>query len=269
MVLFYCLAKTDVNGEIIIQGKSVTYTASASALASANTSFKDSSQLATIDSNTEASKAARKAVDDILIEYAYVLSDANITSLINNSLKTTTKRIIPVLLKDIATNDGKNVWRLNKNTIITTDQFLHIKNGQKLIIDASIYIFENYGIVQIGENLATQGSSNMPKISPPSIVCDSTTNPCCAAGLCGSGGFVQVINSATLDSTQVPNKGDFSILSGSCWEIDCVNLLNSGVVTNSGCIALLGGSFSNTNNTGALKSTSTGRFYSNSQLSCS
>ena len=91
----YCLAETAVNGEIVIQENSETYTASASAVASGAT-FQEAAQVATVDSNTAATLAARSAVDNILLEYSYVLSDRNITSMINNSLTTTLRLLRPV-----------------------------------------------------------------------------------------------------------------------------------------------------------------------------
>ena len=48
MTLYYCLAKTTVLGEMIIQGNSKTYSATASALDNSNISFVDAAEVATI-----------------------------------------------------------------------------------------------------------------------------------------------------------------------------------------------------------------------------
>ena len=149
MPTYYCLAKTSVNGEIVIQGSSVTYSASASALDSSNKSFKDAAKVATINSNTAATLAARKEVDNILTQYAYVLSDETITSMISNSLKTTLRPIIPIALKKIAsTVDGIN-YVLNRDTTIKKDQLLRVSYGKNFLIPENLK-FNNNGIFQIG-----------------------------------------------------------------------------------------------------------------------
>ena len=151
MALYYCLADTVVNGEVIIQDSSVTYSASASAFASANTSFEDASKVATIDSNTAATIAARKTVDDILKKYTYVLADVNITEMINNSLKTSIHPIIPIFLKNIATTLDGTSYTLNKNTTIAQNEYLLIPSGNQFTIPKKLQ-FINNGIIQIGDN---------------------------------------------------------------------------------------------------------------------
>jgi hypothetical protein len=149
--LYYCLAETVVNGEIIIQGTSVTYSASASAFASANTSFKDAAKVATVDSNTAATVAARKIVNEILVQYSYVLSEENINSMISNNLKTSINLITPVLLKKIASTVDNINYILNKNITISSTEFLFIPTGKSLTIPSNLKFFNN-GRIQIGDN---------------------------------------------------------------------------------------------------------------------
>ena len=261
----YCLAETIVNGEVIIQGSSVTYSATASALASGS-SFESAANVATIDSNTAAVIAARKTVNNILIEYSYVLSDTDITSMINNSLNTTVHPIIPIALKSIATTiDGKN-YVLNKDTIIAKYEYLLIPKGKRLTVTGK-FKFINYGIISVGEATSPTkttgcvGCSSVNKAT--STTCPTgSANPCCINGVCSSG---LTIDSTAVSSTPT-NYGTFSISAGSCLEIDAgVTYFNYSTFTNEGCIALMGGKFTNATSTdpvGTGQLNNTGTFYS-------
>jgi hypothetical protein len=262
MVLFYCLADTAVNGKIIIQGKSVTYTASASALASANTSFKDASTVATIDSNTAATIAARKTVDDILKNYAYVLADLNITEMINNSLKTTLRLIIPIFLKDIADTVDNKTYTLRQDTTIAENEFLLIPNKKTFNAPAK-FIFRNNGRIQVGEtgNVKSNNKNNhanMTKLSAGPAQCGAETT---YNQYVGDRGYV--------------NNGTITVNPGQCLNIikstsatvatpSCFN--QGGTVNNYGQITVSGVKFINQSGSlvaGVVNNYSTGSFYSN------
>ena len=149
MSVVYCLAKSVVLGEIVIQGSSVTYSATASAFEHA-TSAKDAKNLAIIASNTAAIAAARMTVDEILAKYAYVLSDTNITNMINNNLSTVTRVLRPLALSDFAyTNDGIRFFLKSKFTKIPANRHVRIENGLTLVIGPD-ETFLNSGLVQLG-----------------------------------------------------------------------------------------------------------------------
>ena len=231
----YCLAKTAVNGEIVIQENSETYSASASALAS-GTTFRDAAKVATIDSNTAATIAARAVVDNILLDYSYVLSDENITSMINNSLKTTVQPIIPVALKAIAsTVDGKN-YILNKNTTIRENEYLLIRNGNSLTIDIGRFIFNNYGLIAVGERQDPQ-TKGCAGCSTTNKAAASSSTTCCASATAASGAV-----SYTWDLTTAPNPpanyGTITNTLGCVTIGKGVKLVNYGNITNSSCWVL-------------------------------
>jgi hypothetical protein len=255
--LYYVLAETDVNGKLEIQDSSETYSASASALASANTSFKDAAKVATIDSNAAAIVAARKTVDDILIKYAYVLADINITQMINNSLKTTIHPIIPVLLRNIAsTNDGIN-YVLNKSRIIGEYQRLVIPFGNTLYTPPDLEL-TNYGYIQIGGEIDSDGnetykqnlkdSSTFQASYTLSMNCNGTSNPTSGYVLIGSDDTTQTLGQliitgpTTTTCTTAPtftNSGTIILNSG-------------GKLVNQGCFFKNSGSGTLTTNTGAV-----------------
>jgi len=247
MALYYVSANTYVKGEVIINDNSFTYTATASALDSSNVSFKDAANIAIIHSNSAATIAARSDVDKILAQHSYVLSETTITSMINNSLKTTIRLIKPVLLETIAsTVDGKN-YVLNKNTIIKKYQLLFIPNGKRLVVDLSKFTFTNFGIIQVGNasavsvgNKACTGCSS-PLKDLPTSTCTGSSDPCCLEGQCTGGSF-SIVSAVNFTFYVVP--GLYNITSGSCMEINTVKFtLESGAtINNSGCISLIGGS---------------------------
>jgi len=146
MSLYYVLANTVVTGEIVIQGISITYSASASAFDSANTSFQDAAKVAVIDSNAAAIIAARKTVNDILAQYSYVLSEVDINSMISNSLKTDIHPIIPIALR-LFTNtlDGVN-FVVNKNVNIGSYEMIDVGPGQHLQVP-SFYRLNGQGYI--------------------------------------------------------------------------------------------------------------------------
>lgn len=151
MSLYYCLANTVVNGETVIQGSSVTYSATASALDSSDKSFKAAAKTATINSNKAAISAARKTVDSILARYSYVLSEENITSMISNNLKTVVSPIVLISLESIAdTIDGIN-YIGNKNVNFEAYSLLIIKSNQFLTVPKK-FKYTGTGAIQIGSD---------------------------------------------------------------------------------------------------------------------
>ena len=270
MPLFYCLAETVVNGEIIIQENSVTYSASASAFASANTSFEAAAKVATIDSNTAAIVAARNTVNAILIEYAYVLADVNITEMINNSLKTTVSPIIPIVLESIASTVDGRIYILNKDTIIKSNEYLLIPSGKKLIVDVGIYKFENFGLLALGEESTATNKCVGCKTSNKATATTCTLlslNPCCAiVGQCIGG--LRIISTST-SGPSATNYNIQTVSQGCCLEIDKgVTLTNYNSFTNNGCVSLLGGTFKNSYSSaygtvGSLNNGAGGLFFSN------
>jgi len=268
MSLYYCLAETVVKGEVKIQGVSTTYSASASAFDSSNVSFKDASKVAIVDSNIAATKAARKTVDKILVQYAYVLADVHITEMINNSLKTTIHPIIPILLDTIAsTVDGKN-YVLNKNTIIKKYQYLLILPGKHLIVDVGKYKFVNHGIIKLQGDVTptqvSQASSSILKSTSTTCAAGSN-NQCCVSGKCSTG--LTIINSTNNQDGLSPwNDGSYTISENCCLELDGVTLFNSGLMINYGCIQLLNSiyeTYTYNGNVGCLQNGSGSNFYSN------
>jgi hypothetical protein len=241
----YCLAKTEVNGEIVIQKNSETYSASASALASGAT-FREAAQVATIDSNTAATIAARAAVDNILLDYSYVLSDANITSMINNSLKTTIAPIRRLMLRRIATTvDGKN-YILNKDTTIAENEYLLIPNGNSLTVDAGKFIFNNSGIISVGERRdpQTKGCEGCPTTNKDTATACNIT-PCCNATLCTAspnGGLIlttSTYGSAVYNSFTNYTGGELVVNAGNCVQVSAgITVYNYASITNSGCMWL-------------------------------
>ena len=232
----YCLAKTAVNGEVVIQENSETYSASASALAS-GTTFKDAAKVATIDSNTAATIAARAAVDNILLDYSYVLSDANITSMINNSLKTTIAPIKRLMLKRIAsTVDGLN-YILNKDTTIAENEYLLIPNDHSLTIDVGKFIFNNSGIISVGERRdpLTKGCEGCPTTNKA----DSSTTCCVGTSVAASNLLITNTSSYGTPTPTNTATGTITVSAGCCWQIQSgVKFYNYGIINNSGCIWL-------------------------------
>jgi len=232
--LYYCLAKTVVNGDITIQGVLNTYSASASALASSDMSFKEASKVAIADSNIAATNAARKTIDEILLQYAYVLSDLNIAEMNNNSFKTTIRELIPIFLKSIATEGPTNVWTLNKNVTVTSDNILIISPGEKLIADVNKYDFINDGIVYLVGN-----STNTLKSVP---------------GSCSDTGVV-VISYDSQFSYKYQNHNQYVVDSGQTLVISNVNFINnpgaSLVINDGGCASLYSGYIQNNLSTGS------------------
>jgi hypothetical protein len=266
-LLYYCLAKTIVNGEVIIQDNTVTYSASTSAFDSSNVSFKDAAAVATINSNAAAIIAARKLVDDILLQYAYVLSDESIMSMINNSLKTTIQPIIPIALASIAsTVDGIN-YLLNKDTTIALDEYLLIPSGQNLTVDLTQYVFDNNGFIQVGDK--NPPLTDCVGCSAIKSTATASTSPCpnCYTQL-------SIVSAGKTYSTT--NTGTYVLSVGCCLEVDSgAYFVNYGPFTNQGgCITLLGGKFVNATQldppqTGTLNNsvsgTAYGTFYSSPQ----
>jgi hypothetical protein len=218
MSLYYVLADTAVNGEIIIQGVSVTYSATATAFDSSNTSFKDAAKVATIHSNAAAIVATRKVIDNILIEYAYVLSDLAITSLINNSLKTNIHPIIPVALASIASSkDGIN-YILDASYELPVDHMLTIPNKKTLTVPGNL-TFNSNGYLFIGDSQTTESK---PK---------ATTTECtCAAG------------SLTYESTEGQKTVTLAyttLAPGACFTAGTnINIQTTNIFYNEGCVRL-------------------------------
>lgn len=213
--LYYCLAKTVVHGEIVIQGNSVTYSASASAFDSSNQSFKDAAQVATINSNAAAIIAARKAIDDILLQYAYVLSDESISSMISNNLKTSITLITPILLKEIASTVDNISYVLNKNRTILSTEFLLIPSGKYLSVPANL-TFINNGIVQIGDNTKVNSNTNRAK----------NTNLGTGPAPCGDGGFT-----IPVPDSGYPLGGTWNIGSSPGDTYTCLSFVYTGALT--------------------------------------
>lgn len=150
MTIYYCLAETTINGEVVVQDISSTYSATTSASATSEVSFYDAAKIAIAASNTVALTVGRTQVEAILVQYAYVLSDSTINEMIKNSLNTKiVQQLKGVLLEDIASAvDGKN-YILNKKVVIKKNEIIQIPNGFTLKIPTdSKYI--NKGKVQIG-----------------------------------------------------------------------------------------------------------------------
>ena len=250
MSLYYCLANTVVNGEIVIQGSSVTYSASASALDSSDTSFDDAAKVATINSNTAAIIAARKTIDDILVQYSYVLSDTSITSMINNSLNTNITRIFPRYLDRIANTVDGITYILKKNTTIAENQYLLIPNGKRFFIPEE-FKFTNKGIFQIGVNRADKSGLSA---EPSSDKCTT------------------IVSQQAGSRSGITNNGPINIAVGACFTVYSASTSiipiyrnQGGTITNNGQFVVSGVNFANQASSGVngvLKNTSTGTYYS-------
>jgi hypothetical protein len=265
MSLYYCLAKTVVNGKIEIQGISVTYSATADAFDSSNQSFKDAATIATINSNAAAILAARKTIDLIVAQYLYVLSDENITSMINNSLKTSINRIFPRLLKRIATTDDGINYILKKNTTITPGQYLLIPNGIVFTVPGYL-IFINNGIIQIGDNTNDTFNTNTnradtSKLSATPTVCIGATfnvpvsssnfnnNKTVNVGTGQKYGCLNIYRDpnssfdsfSSTDNPSYNNTGTINNYAGGQISVSGVNLENDQTSTSSGTVNNIGG----------------------------
>ena len=258
MSLYYVLADTVVNGEIIIQGISVTYSATATAFDSSNTSFKDAAKVATINSNAAGVVAARKVIDEILIEYAYVLSDLAITSLINNSLKTNIHPIIPVGLASIASSKDDINYILDASYELPEDHMLTIPNNKTLTVPGDL-TFNSNGYLVIGSSQTTKTKATA-----------DSTGCTCSATLSSSN-----MNFASSTTASTDTLYDTTIEAGSCITIGTNRLvLNKGLLTNNGCgklaqapsTAVAAGRLQNYNSgstIGTVKNVSPGKFYTN------
>jgi len=258
--LYYCLAKTVVTGEVIINDSSVTYSASSSAFDSSNVSFKDAAEIATIHSNSAATLAARAQVDAILLQYTYVLSDTAITSMINNSLKTTIQPIIPIALKSIATNMGNGNWEVNKDVLITASKYLLVRDGQRLRVNIGRFKFTNIGLVQVGERNTTDPTTSTDPTNSTAptnkcVGCKTSQNnlktyvacptdsisPCCLKNLCSdtNGAGMKIYSNSSESQNNVTNTSSYTVSSGSCMSIEGVGFYNSGDIINDGCISVI------------------------------
>ena len=148
MSAFYCLANTQVMGEMLLQQNTVTYTASATAISSGNT-FAEASRSATEKSNIAATEAARIVVDGILAQYSYILFDENITSTNNTQLQTTVRLIIPIGLATIASSSDGTNYVLNQNVNVADNGYVFIGNGQTLSVP-DYYSLTGSGTIQVG-----------------------------------------------------------------------------------------------------------------------
>ena len=238
-MLYYCLAETSVNGEIVIQGSSVTYSASASALDSSNKSFEDAAKVATINSNTAATLAARKIIDNILTQYAYVLSDETITSMINNSLKTTIHPIIPIALKNIAsTVDGIN-YVLNKDTTINLYNMLSIPSDKTLNVPAGLSL-TNDGIINTVSNNVKSKSNMVSPVTSRRKNGDSLPCNCPSNQVSVSGTFYNT-TTCSVDSYVINtgatgiNNGTITVPAGACMINNYGYSVNNGTINSSGC----------------------------------
>lgn len=232
MSLYYVLANTVVNGEIVIQGKSVTYSASASAFDSANTSFKDAEKVATINSNAAAIMSVRKIIDNILVQYAYVLSDLTITSMISNGLKTEVQPIIPIALALIAsTVDGIN-FILNKNVTIQPDEMVIVASGESLYIPAEFRL-SGTGIFKIGT-----GPSQPPTASQGSS-------------------FIEAPDGMPITNQIIVEVGADITINGPAYGTPGVAITNDALFSNSGFVTIVNASFINSA-TGSWFNSSTG-----------
>ena len=247
MSLYYVLAKTVVNGEMILQGVSVTYSASSSALASASTSFADAAKVAVVDSNAAATVAARLTIEQIYVDFQEVLSDYDITSIITNNLQTTISPIIPLELAQIASSkDGKN-YLLKASTIIESNQLLLIRNEQKLTVPDGMSLTNN-GIFTIGERNIRDDSLK-------------------ATTLCPCTNSVAFSNNSSFYNDA---DGYTTITAGNCMTVAAnASASNNNTVVNDGCVKLSGANGSlvpaywQNVTPGYISNSSTGSFFSN------
>lgn len=265
MPVFYCLAKTSVIGEMLIQGNSVTYSATASAFNSSNISFKYAAKVATINSNSAAIIAARNTVNDILKKYEYVLYEENITSMINNSLKTTIHPITPIGIDTIARKNNDQRYVLFKNTTIGPYDILIIKFNQSLQCPEGI-VLTNNGIIQ----LSAKSTKNTQSIScacegiglsisgecynTGSIIVDSEHSYVVdSGGICKNNGIIEVKSGGccTISSGGVcTNYATLTIDSGGCVTIEDDGLCSNGDTTT--CINAIVYNYGTLNNYGIL-----------------
>ena len=176
MTGYYCLAETTVNGEVIVQGNSATYSARTSGSATSDVSFEDAAKIATAASNATALVVGRAEVEKLLKQYAYVLSDLEITEMVTNNLRTQVlKKLKIILLETIAAKNG-NVFTQNRNVTIKKDQILIVPSGSELIVPGT-FVFNNMGELLIGTgNKVGDAPSAQVTISVTDQASDSNNN---------------------------------------------------------------------------------------------
>ena len=234
MTGYYCLAETTVNGEVIVQGNSATYSARTSGSATSDVSFEDAAKIATAASNATALVVGRAEVEKLLKQYAYVLSDLEITEMVTNNLRTQVlKKLKVVLLETIANSvDGRN-FTLKKNVQLS-DEILQIPDGYTLK-NTGKYKLDG-GTIQIGgrNRLGTTGNASYSQ--------DVTETTYTSTSDIYVNSFDNTSTYNVTGPTTYLNQGSITVGSGGSVQMQSVTFVNDGNTTSTGYVEVDTGS---------------------------
>jgi hypothetical protein len=199
---------------LIINGVSVTYTASANGLASSDVSFAEAEKVAVIASNSAARLAASATVDKILVQFAHVLSELTIDTMVTNNLTTEINLIFPIELAKIARRAEGNNFILNRSTVIEDDQLLVVPEETFFTIPDGLSL-TNKGLLVVGSSNRSNDDTTLK------------TTPCdCSKG-------VMAFNTGGTWT----NAGVTTVQSQTCMTVGSnVPAINSAAFVNKGCV---------------------------------